>query len=273
MEHPFPVQVECNQKASKPAVAVEAPDVEEYSIDEAFVDLTGLRRAYHGSYGTIAEKMQQTVHQELGFTVSIGVSLSKVLAKIGSKHNKPHGLTLIPGREIHTYLEKLPIESVWGIGANTAAHLLKYGIKTALEFARKDENFVRKHLSKPYQGVWNELNGRSVFPVTTEIKNGYQSIGKSKTFTPPSNDATFIFAQLSKNLENACIKARRYNLAATRLILFLRTNDFRDQGVEMKLTRPTAYPVELFEILREDFHRYSGQDFYIALPGLFSQDW
>src|ERR1700690_2922977 len=72
-----------------------SPDVEEYSIDEAFVDLTGLRRSYHGSFGMIAKKMQVTVETELGITVSVGVSLSKVLAKIGSKHNKPHGLTII----------------------------------------------------------------------------------------------------------------------------------------------------------------------------------
>ncbi len=87
-----------------------SPDVEEYSIDEAFVDLTGLRRSFHGPYGMIARQMQETVETELGITVSVGVSLSKVLAKIGSKHNKPHGLTLIPGREIHLYLEKLPVE-------------------------------------------------------------------------------------------------------------------------------------------------------------------
>ena len=91
-----------------------SPDVEEYSIDEAFVDLTGLRRSFHGSYGMIAKKIQDTIQTELDLSVSIGVSLSKVLAKIGSKHNKPHGLAIIPGREIHTYLEKLPIESVWG---------------------------------------------------------------------------------------------------------------------------------------------------------------
>ncbi|MGC2422793.1 MAG: DNA polymerase IV [Nitrospirota bacterium] len=230
-----------------------SPDVEEYSIDEAFVDLTGLRRAYHGSYGSIAEKIQQTIHRELDITVSIGVSLSKVLAKVGSKNNKPHGLTLIPGREIHTYLEKLPIESVWGIGKNTAAYLRKYGIKTALDFARRDEGFITKRLSKPYQGVWNELNGRSVFPVTVESKTTYQSICKSRTFTPPSGDESFVYAQLSKNLENACIKARRYDLAANSLILFLRTKEFRDCGIEMKLTRPTAYPVELFAILREGF--------------------
>lgn len=139
-----------------------SPDVEEYSIDEAFVDLTGLRRSFHGSYETIAEKMRATVKQELGITVSAGVSLSKVLAKIGSKHNKPDGLTMIPGREVHLYLAKLPIEKVWGIGPNTAAFLRKFGITTALDFARKDEHFVEQHLSKPYREVWHELNGRSV---------------------------------------------------------------------------------------------------------------
>ena len=232
-----------------------SPDVEEYSIDEAFVDLTGLRRSFHGSYGSIAEKVQQTIKKELDLSVSVGVSLSKVLAKIGSKHNKPHGITVIPGREIHTYLEKLPVESVWGIGSNTAAYLGKFGIKTALDFAGKDEAFLKKHLSKPYQGVWHELNGRSVFPVTTETKTAYQSIGKSKTFTPPSSDKSFVYAQLSKNLENACIKARRYNLAANRLILFLKRQDFSHDGLEISLTRPTAYPVELFETLREGFSR------------------
>jgi len=230
-----------------------SPDVEEYSIDEAFVDLTGLRRSFHGPYGLIAKKMQDTIETELGITVSVGVSLSKVLAKIGSKHNKPHGLTIIPGRDIHIYLEKLPVGKVWGIGPNTAAFLGKFGINTALHFARKDEGFIQKHLSKPYQEIWHELNGRSVYPVVTESKSSYQSISKTKTFTPPSGDEAFVFAQLSKNLENACIKARRYRLTATRLILFLRTQEFRDTGVEIKLNRPTAYPIDLFGPLREGF--------------------
>lgn len=232
-----------------------SPDVEEYSIDEAFVDLTGLRRSYHGPYETIAEKMQQAVETELGITVSAGVSLTKVLAKIGSKHKKPRGLTVIPGREIHRYLQDLPVQKVWGIGPNTAAFLSKFGITTALDFARKDEAFVKKHLSKPYHEIWHELNGRSVYPVTTESKSGYQSVSKAKTFTPPSTDEAFVFAQLAKNLENACIKARRYRLAATRLVLFLRRQDFTSTGVEIKLTRPTAFPAELFGVLREGFQR------------------
>lgn len=230
-----------------------SPDVEEYSIDEAFVDLTGLRRTFHGSYGEIAKTIQETIERELGITVSIGVSLSKVLAKIGSKHKKPKGLTLIPGREIHNYLARLPVGKVWGIGANTSAFLGKFGVRTALEFARKDEAFIKGHLSKPYQEIWHELNGRSVYPVVPESKRDYQSISKTRTFTPPSDNETFIFAQLSKNLENACIKARRYDLAATRLIVFLRQQDFRDTGMEMKVSRPTAYPAELIEPLKKGF--------------------
>ena len=230
-----------------------SPNVEEYSIDEAFVDLTGLRRSFHTSYGMIASKIQERVEKDLGITVSIGVSLSKVMAKLGSKHNKPHGLTVIPGRDMHIYLEGLPVEKIWGIGPNTSAFLNKLGITTALEFAKKDEEFIKKHLSKPFREIWRELNGISVYPVVAESKGGYQSISKTKTFTPASTDRTFVFAQLSKNLENACIKARRHNLAATRLIVFLRKKDFRDIGVDLKLNRPTAYPAELFEALREGF--------------------
>jgi DNA polymerase IV len=253
-----------------------SPDVEEYSIDEAFVDLTGLRRSFHGSYEEIARSMQETIQQELGLSVSVGVSLSKVLAKLGSKHNKPHGITMIPGREVHLYLEKLPVEKVWGIGPNTAAYLNKCGIVTALQFARKDEAFVKKHLSKPYQEVWHELNGRSVYPVVTETKNSYQSISKAKTFTPASSDEAFVFAQLAKNLENACIKARRYRLAASRIVIFLRKQDFTGSGVELKLTRPTAYPVELFELLRQGFSRlFEPKTLYrqtgVVLAGLIAE--
>ena len=237
-----------------------SPDVEEYSIDEAFIDLTGLRRSFHGSYGYIAGKMQETIERELGITVSVGVSLTKVLAKIGSKHKKPKGLTVISGKDIHISLRTLPAGKVWGIGPNTSAFLKKLKIFTALEFARKDERFIKKNFSKPYQEIWHELNGRSVYPVVSESKSDYQSISKTKTFTPPSCEKQFVFAQLSKNLENACIKARRHRLAASRLMVFLRKQNFRDIGIEIKLNRPTAYPAEFFESLTKAFHHIYSQD-------------
>lgn len=230
-----------------------SPDVEEYSIDEAFVDLTGLRRPNNCSYESIAMAIQDAIRKELDISVSIGLSITKVIAKIASRYRKPGGITAIPGTEIHLYLDKIPVEDIWGIGPNTAALLRKFGIRTALEFARKDESFVNRNLSKPYREVWHELNGRCIFPVNREKKNTYHTISKTKTFTPPSNEHDFLIAQLTKNLENACIKARRHGLLAKGIIVFLRTQDFKDTGIEMRLNHPSAYPSELFEFIIKGF--------------------
>src|SRR3989338_6060817 len=185
------------------------PEVEEYSIDECFADLTGLRRALHMGYPEMAEHIQQDLDRELGMTFSIGLSATKTLAKVGSKWKKPNGLTIIPLSEREKFLAKLPTGSVWGIGPNTAAYLKKYGIHTALDFAEKDQIWVRKMLSKPYVEIWKELNGEVANELDAKGRETYQSISKTKTFTPPSNDAAFVFSQLSKNVESACIKARR----------------------------------------------------------------
>ena len=119
-----------------------APQVEEYSIDEAFADITGLRRPLKSSYETIARKIKNEIQREIGFTVSVGLSLTKVLAKVGSKYQKPDGLTVIPGRSIAYFLKDLSVDKVWGIGPATTAHLDKMGIRTALEFARMPEQSI-----------------------------------------------------------------------------------------------------------------------------------
>ncbi len=142
----------------------------------------------------------------------------------------------------------------YGASGRTLRHFCKkHGIETALQFAKREEGFIDRYLSKPYREIWHELNGRSVLPVVVESKDSYQSISKAKTFTPPSQDESFVFAQLSKNLENACIKSRKYKLAATKIIIFLRKQDFTSSGVEIKLTRPTSYTAELFGVLRQGF--------------------
>src|SRR5713226_9059198 len=91
------------------------PDVEEYSIDECFADLTGLRRPLRMSYLKIAERMKKELDAALGFTFSVGLAPNKVVAKIASKWAKPSGLTAIPGRELHHFLAKVPVGTVWGI--------------------------------------------------------------------------------------------------------------------------------------------------------------
>src|SRR5215510_9645661 len=113
------------------------PEVEEYSIDECFCDLTGLRRPLRMSYFQIAERIKHELDTELGFTFSVGLAPNKVVAKIASKWQKPSGLTVIPGHSIHQFLKDLPVSKVWGIGPQTAALLGKHGMHTALQFARK----------------------------------------------------------------------------------------------------------------------------------------
>src|SRR4030042_4412804 len=99
------------------------PDVEEYSIDECFADITGLRRPLRMNYSKIAEKIKSDLDGELGFTFFAGLGPNKTIAKVGSKWKKPSGLTIIPGYYIHRFLSKKYTEDIWGIGSQTRAHL------------------------------------------------------------------------------------------------------------------------------------------------------
>jgi len=229
------------------------PQVEEYSIDEAFADLTGMRRAFHASYEEIALRIKKEIEREVGITVSAGLSITKVLAKIASKHQKPDGFTVIPGRRIAEYLRDLPAATIWGVGPATTAYLGKMGVKTALEFASLPEKMVQERLAKPGVEIWRELRGESVYPVSAEKKTTYASISKTKTFAPPTSDRTYLYAQLLRNLESACIKARRYGLAPRKIVSFLKTQNFDTEGSEMRLDRPSAYPVEIAPVLMEQF--------------------
>jgi DNA polymerase-4 len=229
------------------------PEVEEYGVDECFADLTGLQRPLRLSYRGIAEKMKHELDAELGFTFSLGLAPNKVLAKIGSKWQKPSGLTAIPGHDIHLFLRELPVNKVWGIGDKTTALLQKFGVRTALDFARKPEFRVHKWLTKPGYEIWQELHGHCAMPLLTAEKSTYYSIQKVKTFTPPSSDRTFVFAQLSKNVENACIKARRYKLAARSAVTMLKTHQFRVHWLEVRLSRATAFLHEILHAIEPAF--------------------
>jgi nucleotidyltransferase/DNA polymerase involved in DNA repair len=229
------------------------PQVEEYSIDEAFADITGMRRALRASYEQIALSIKNEIAGELGITVSVGLSLTKVLAKAASKHQKPDGLTVIPGRAIARYLEHLPVEKIWGIGPATTNYLNKMGVRTALAFARLPEKTVRERFTKPGVEIWQELRGASVYAVCSEEKSSYASISKTKTFAPPTTDPDYLFAHLLRNLESACIKARHYDLAPRRIVAFLKKQTFDTVGREVKLSRPCAHPLDLSHLLKDLF--------------------
>ena len=243
------------------------PIVEEYSVDEAFADLGGLKRYHHASYEQIAAKIQQDIHAELGITVTLGVAHTKTLCKIAGEKGKPAGLVSIHRRDVDRQLADVEVEDIWNIGPATAALLKKFGMHTALQFKQKPEEYIRKLLTKPGVQTWQELNGIRAIPFEEE-KVSYKSIGKSKTFTPPSNDKEFVFAQLVKNIENACMKARRYHQGTRTIVIYLRTKEFRGLGIEGRVERVTAYPNELVGAVREMFDQIWKIGYYRA-TGVF----
>lgn len=231
------------------------PVVEEYSIDEAFADITGFDRAYGISYEEIVRRMKDAIECELDITVSAGVSSSKVLAKVGSKLRKPSGCVGLFGSEIECVLREVPVENLWGIGRKTAAKLEKFGIYSALDFAGKSEAFLRMHFAKPQMELWMELHGQSVYPVVDAMKMGQHTIGKTHTFRPSSSDRRFLWAQLVGHLEYVCGRAREYGQVARGLSVFLKTQRFEYFSLDAKLAKMSAFPGDMMSEMRGMFER------------------
>lgn len=232
-----------------------AYDIEEYSIDECFADITGLDRTLKMTYRQVAEKIKKEINDELGLSVSIGLAPTKVLAKVASNWVKPNGLTIIDHDTIETFLAKKPIGKIWGIGPKTAELLAKRGVHTALDFSSKSLSWITQNLSKPYEGIWKELHGTLVFGLDTELKTTYSSIQKTRTFHPPTNDEIFLWSQLSKNIEDACKKARHYELVPQKISIFLKTQDFKYVTSSISLPTPSSAPEILLVLAHPQFEK------------------
>jgi DNA polymerase-4 len=229
------------------------PVVEEYSIDECFADITGLDRVFKKSYEEIALMIKKKLETSLGVTFGVGMAPNKVLAKIASKHRKPAGFTVITPDNLNDFLKDLPLGKVWGIGPSTSIQLSKDNVFTALAFAEKSEAWIADHkISKPYRDTWRELQGYYMKELSLEY-DAPHSIIKSRTFTPPSMDREFIFSQLSKNIEAACAKARRYRMRTGEIRFYLKTQEFTYRGYEMSMPIPTSSPTEILELVKKYF--------------------
>ncbi|HEY4490095.1 MAG TPA: DNA polymerase IV [Candidatus Paceibacterota bacterium] len=246
--------------------------VEEYSIDECFADLTGWRKPLKMTYLQILENVKKDIRNELDISVSAGLAPNKVLAKVASNWQKPDGLTIIPGRLSHKYLQKTAIEKIWGIGPNTSEFLKKKGIKTAYDFAIKDENWVKNNLTKPFFEIWGELNCQEVYKINPIPKETYASIQKTRTFTPPSSDRSFLISALSKNLEEACAKARAYNLAAKKISFFLKTQSFSFRTSLITFDSLLNLPEMIMPAIREEFDKIYVKSELYRTTGVILQD-
>jgi DNA polymerase-4/DNA polymerase V len=229
------------------------PWVEEYSIDEGFAELTGMRRLFRCGYEDITRRIQEEIQATLDITVSVGLGCSKSLAKLASKYRKPRGLTAVPGRRIPEFLRSRTLSDVWGFGPSTVALLSRQGLTTPWDFVQQPESWAGRLLGKVGRELWNELRGTPVFPIRTEEEGPPASISKCKTFTSPSSDPDFIYAKLVRNAESAFIKLRRHRLRVRRIAVSLRRQDYEQQGLETRLSRGTASVQETLPCVREIF--------------------
>ena len=141
-----------------------SPDVELYSIDEGFINMQGLRSLWRKSYHDLAGEIKETVKHEVGITVSIGVSVTKTLAKIASESNKPDGVAIVPGKKIGELLPGITIKDVPGIAGSRCTLLNMFKIGTAADYANAPRALIRRVMGKVGTDLWHELRGEAVFP-------------------------------------------------------------------------------------------------------------
>lgn len=226
--------------------------VEEYSIDECFADITDSSRLDGQTYADIALQIKKDLETRLGITFGVGLAPNKVLAKAASKHRKPAGFTVIQTEDIDSCIKNIPIHKVWGIGGSMSMYLRQRGIESAHDFTQKNESWLRTHqIAKPYKEIWYELQGYFVKPLVHTSHHDIGSIMRSRTFTPPTSDKSYILSQLSKNIEAACEQARHHTVQAGSITFFLKTQEFRYKTKELDLPIPTSVPTEIISAVRQ----------------------
>ena len=222
-----------------------SPLVEQYSIDEAWVDMTGTQRIY-GDPRLAAEKMRERIWQELGFTVNVGISTNKILAKMAGDLEKPNKvLTLYPD-EMEKKLWPLPVRDLFLVGAATERKLNMLGIYTIGDLANTDVHILRKRLGKPGETIWHFANGRNadmVMPVPAENK-GYSNATTTAQDVVSRDVAQRVLLSLC---ETVAMRMRKDGKSGSCVTIQLRTADFHHSSHQLQLHGATNITAELFK--------------------------
>ena len=184
-----------NSKALIKILGDYTPDVEQYSIDEAFLDMTGTE-ALFGPPLTVAHTIRRRVKRELGFTVNVGIAPNRLLAKMASDFEKPDRVHTLYKYEIETKMWPLPVGDLFGVGPSAAKKLNSFGICTIGDFARLDRETATRMFGSRGETLWNYANGRETDPVTKQGSRD-NSYGNSVTMPqdlprPEDADATML---------------------------------------------------------------------------------
>jgi len=217
-----------------------SPQVEAYSIDEGFVDLDGLRSYWRMGYGEMGDAMRCAIRSETGLTVSVGVSVTRTLAKMASEANKPNGLTVVSGRHIAEFLAGRKTIDIPGIGSRRAALLEKFDLRTALDFVRAPESLVRRLLGRSGMDLWHELNGQSLFGIETKPPLP-KSMARTASMGQRTSDIRLLRAHLSHHCFRLGMDMVTRGLLARRFTVTLRLGNFEHITCAEQIARPTQH--------------------------------
>lgn len=233
-----------------------SPFVQIYSVDEAFIDLTGLRKLYKKNYYDLGILLKEKIMNETSIPVSIGISSTKTLAKLASdksKNTKSH-VFMIGKRKSIKVLEKTQIEELWGIGRRLTKKLKENGILTANEFINKSDLWIDKNLGINGLQMKQELLGVMTSCVSNKIESP-KSIQNTRAFGIFTSDFNYIKNELNRHIHTSCSNLRKWNTKCLQVGVMLRTKDFRVYFTKKDLLIPTDFELEIsnvaIELLKE----------------------
>ena len=205
-----------------------SPNVQVYSIDEAFVDFTGLTKLYKKNYYDLGLDLQQRILNEVDIPVTIGISSTKTLAKLASDKakNTINRVSLAGKLTSLNLIKKTEIDEVWGIGRRLGVKLRGYGIKTAYDYVRRDDSWIQKRFGKNGLTTKAELLGIMVSPITNE-KELPKSISDTKSFLEFSSDLNFLKNELLIHIHSCSVRLRKINCKCKTIGVILKTKDFK----------------------------------------------
>ena len=205
-----------------------SPSVEQYSIDEAFLDFRGIQ----ADFDALAKRISAECLRCTGIPVSVGVAPTKTLAKVASKLCKQYpklrgGCYMWRPQDVEKVLRRFPVADVWGIGRRSVPKLEAMGIKTAWDYTQLQENVVRKLFALPGFRTWQELRGIPCIEFEDYVENK-QTICVSRSFAHEITNVQELCSQTANFALSAVQKLRAQHSLCLEMAVFAFTNRFKD---------------------------------------------
>lgn len=221
-----------------------SPDVEQISIDEAFIDMTGTR-ALFGEPLEVAARIKDRIHRELGFTVNVGISQNKYLAKMASDFEKPDRVHTLYLEEIQAKMWPLPVGNLLFVGKSTVKKLETMGIYTIGQLARTDLSILQTALKKQGESIWKFANGIDFSPVQAEPEMS-KSYGNSTTISFDVTDAKAAKNVLLALAESVGARLRRDEVKIQSVSVTIKDNQLKRMTHQKVLSQATDVTNEIY---------------------------